>query len=155
MLKVYQGFPLKLNYGENTVLVIRGQGLKYVVSGNGTVQGNITAEWIPGTYKYQVSNVSSIIETGQIEVIINYQLNDAEVKITTTNEDLLAAIQAQLAGRATAAQSSMSVGDKSISYCSLSELLQLREYFKNKVDTENGVHNIENGGKIKYKWSFR
>lgn len=149
MLKVYQGFPLKLNYGQNTILVIRGQGLKYVVPGNDTVQGSITAEWVPGTYKYQVSNVDKIIETGTIEVIINYQLNDADVKITTSNEDLLAAIQAQIAGRATNAQQSLSVGDKSISYCSLSELLQLREYFKNQVDTEKGIHNVENGRKNK------
>lgn len=155
MLKVYQGFDLTLNKKQNSIIVIRGQNIKYVYDANSTIPGSITAEWVPGIYKYQISDTNGILQTGQIQVIINYNLNDAEIKITTGNQDLLAAIQAQIAGRATSAQASMSVGDKSISYCTLTQLLQLREYFKNKVDHEQGKHSPDNGGKIKYRWSIR
>lgn len=155
MLKVYQGFSLTLNKKTNSIIVIRGDGVKYVYQADGSIPSEVTAEWMPGVYRYQISDSEGIFQTGEIQVIVNYNLNDAEVKITTSNEDLLAAIQAQLAGRATAAQSSMSVGDKSISYCSLTELLQLREYFQKKVDEQRGKSNPDNGGKIRYKWSNR
>ena len=74
----------------------------------------------------------------------------------TQNEKLLEAIEAQLAGKATSAQSSMSVGDKSISYCSIDELFRLREYFKKKVAEEKNDPIVEgNQMKIKHVWSMR
>ena len=57
---------------------------------------------------------------------------------------------------ATSAQSSMSVGDKSIAYCSIDELYRLREYFKKKVAEEKNDPIVEgNQMKIKYVWSMR
>jgi len=85
----------------------------------------------------------------------NFALADEEETVKSVNERYLEAIEAQIAGRATRAQASMSVGDKSISYCSLDELLKLKDYFAAKVAKEQGKFQTGNSGKIKYKWSVK
>ena len=70
-------------------------------------------------------------------------------------ETILDAVEATLAGKATTAQSSISVGDKSISYMSVSELMSLREFAKEKIAEENGKFVAGRGAKIIYKWTMR
>lgn len=109
-----------------------------------------------GLYKYQIINDEGIEDSGDFEVIVNFFLADESVQVKSVNELLLEAVEAQIAGKATSAQQSMSVGDKSISYCSIDELFNLRQYFKSKVAEEKGENNIGNDeGKIKYIWSLR
>lgn len=54
------------------------------------------------------------------------------------NKQALLAITAQLQGKATGAQKKIVLGDKSVEYMSLSELLQLKEYFEREVRKEDG-----------------
>lgn len=115
-----------------------------------------TATWIPGKYKYQIINDDEIEDEGEFQILQNFFLTDDFSSVKTQNEKLLDAIEAQLAGKATSAQSSMSVGDKSIAYCSIDELFKLRDYFKKKVAEEKGDSVIEgNQMKIKHVWSMR
>jgi hypothetical protein len=63
----------------------------------------------------------------------NFALANETESVKSAAEKYLEAIEAQIAGKATSAQQSMSVGDKSISYCSIDELLKLKDYFAAKV----------------------
>ena len=54
------------------------------------------------------------------------------------NRIALEAITAYIQGRATAQQRKVQIGDKSIEYSSLSELLQWKRYFEEEVRKEEG-----------------
>ena len=54
------------------------------------------------------------------------------------NRIALDAINAFLCGRATSQQRRVQIGDKSIEYSSLSELLQWKRYFEEEVRKEEG-----------------
>ena len=54
------------------------------------------------------------------------------------NRIALEAITAYIQGRATAQQRRVQIGDKSIEYSSLSELLQWKRYFEQEVRKEEG-----------------
>ena len=54
------------------------------------------------------------------------------------NRIALEAITAFIQGRATAQQRRVQIGDKSIEYSSLSELLQWKRYFEQEVRKEEG-----------------
>lgn len=54
------------------------------------------------------------------------------------NRIALEAIVAFIQGRATAQQRRVQIGDKSIEYSSLSELLQWKQYFEQEVRKEEG-----------------
>ena len=54
------------------------------------------------------------------------------------NRIALEAINAYIQGRATAQQRRVQIGDKSIEYSSLSELLQWKRYFEEEVRKEEG-----------------
>ncbi len=54
------------------------------------------------------------------------------------NRIALEAITAFIQGRATAQQRRVQIGDKSIEYSSLSELLQWKRYFEEEVRKEEG-----------------
>jgi hypothetical protein len=164
MIKIVQGFNLR--YAVKTAesqLVIRGDGIKYVITDIEEADGRFyliadrdtTKEWLVGEYKYQILNAEGIEDEGEFYVMCNFALSDAEESIKSVNEKYLEAIEAQIAGKATKAQQSMSVGDKSISYCTIDELLKLKDYYTNKVKTEQGKYTAGNAGKIKYKWNFR
>lgn len=54
------------------------------------------------------------------------------------NRIALEAITAFIQGRATAQQRKVQIGDKSVEYSSLSELLQWKRYFEEEVRKEEG-----------------
>ena len=54
------------------------------------------------------------------------------------NRIALEAITAYIQGRATAQQIRVQIGDKSVEYSSLSELLQWKRYFEEEVRKEEG-----------------
>lgn len=164
-IKTTQGFifkqPVKT---DSSYMVIKGDETKIVLNSIEQINDKFyivasaeeTANWKPAIYKFQILNNDGIEDSGEIEIIINYALADEYSNVKSKNEILLEAIEAQIAGKATTAQSSMSVGDKSIAYCSINELFMLRDYFKKKVAEENGIQNVDgNEMKIKYKWSYR
>lgn len=165
MIKAMQGFRFKrIVKTPQSKIIVKGDEYKLVLDNVETQDGSFyiteradaTALWTAGKYKYQILNEEGLEEEGDFEILRNYYLADDVESVKTENEKLLDAIEAQLAGKATAAQQSMSVGDKSISYCSIDELLKLKEYFKRKVDEEKGSIIVDgNEIKIKHKWSMR
>ena len=164
MIKIVQGFEYKQPVkNEGSKLVIKGDGIKYVLENTEVIDGityiiasaNETVLWQPGKYKYQILSAEGIDDSGEFEIIHNYLYADEYDTVKSQNEILLEAVEAQIAGKASSAQSSISVGDKSIGYCSIEELFKLRDYFKQKVAEESGKRSSDNSGKIKYKWTFR
>lgn len=80
---------------------------------------------------------------------------NAEDTIKSHWETVLDAVEATLAGKASQAQTNISVGDKSIGYMSVTELLELREFAKEKIAEESGKFVSGNSGKILHKWIMR
>lgn len=164
MIKVVRGYKfIHLVNTSSSKLIIKGENFKAVIN-NFEESGKYyviapateTTAWQAGEYKYQILNDNGIEDEGDLIVIQNYELTDEVTSVKTQNEKLLEAIEAQIAGRATANQQSMTVGDKSIAYCSIDELFKLRDYFKKKVAEENGDATVEGDEmKIKYRWSLR
>lgn len=163
-MKQVQGFTFSYHVdSSDCVLYIIGNGTKIVVDTIEKVanlyflkaSADVTKDWPVGDYKYQLLDTNGIVEEGEFIVLRNFAFSDDETEVKSRNELILEAIEAQLAGRATSAQSSMSVGDKSISYMSIDELLKLRSYFKEKVDKEQGKYSAGNAARIKYVWKVR
>ena len=160
-IKITRGFQFKKEVpNEFCVLVLKSDSEKLTITNIENQDGKlylicyseITSDFNPGYYKYQLIDNVGIIESGDAEVIQNYLLAEQGQSVKSHNQILLDAIEAQLAGVATSAQSSITVGDKSISYMSINELLKLRQYYKNKVDEQEGKRNPNNEGKILYRW---
>ena len=65
-------------------------------------------------------------------------MSEASSQEKSPNRIALEAITAYIQGRATAQQRRVQIGDKSIEYSSLSELLQWKRYFEEEVRKEEG-----------------
>lgn len=163
-MKHTQGFSFNYKVpSASAKIVIRDTGLKIIIStiyqhNNEyylTATTEETSAWPSGNHRYQLLDNNGVIEEGKFEVAKNFLLTDENTCIKSSNELYLEAIEATIAGKATAAQSSMSVGDKSIQYMSVDELLKLREYFKAKVEQEQNKYSANNRGRIKYVWQMR
>lgn len=163
-INITQGYAFKMQVQRDSAkLIFIKSGLKYtidtIILEDGkyylTATGNETKTFEKGLYRYQLQDDENIIGEGSLNVILNFDLADDSTEVLSENQILLNAIEAQIAGKATVAQQSMSVGDKSISYYSITDLLKLRDYFKAKVDEENGKLNKNDGFSIKYQWSLR
>ena len=115
----------------------------------------VTKNWSVGKFKYQILNDEGIEDSGDIEILPNFALMDEDESVRGHWEVVLDAVEATLAGKATQAQTNISVGDKSIGYMSVSELLELREFAKEKIGEENGKFVSGNGAKILHKWVMR
>lgn len=144
--------------------MIKSDDVKIVLNNPQNIDGKLyliasketTSQWKSGSYKYQIINDEYIESSGQIEIMKNYLLTDEYETVKSHNELMLDAITAQIEGRATAAQQSMTVGDKSISYCTIEELFTLKSYFEKLVAEEQGESVVDgNELKIKYRWSLR
>lgn len=159
--KITRGFTFSMEVpNEFCVLVLKSDIDKITLTNIRNKDGklylicdsNVTATFTPGWYQYQLIDNLGIVQSGETEVIQNYLLADQGQTVKSRNQILLQAVEAQLAGVATAAQSSITVGDKSISYMSISQLMRLRQYYKNKVNEEQGKRNSNNQGRILYRW---
>lgn len=65
-------------------------------------------------------------------------MSETSIQEKSPNRIALEAITAFIQGRATAQQRRVQIGDKSIEYSSLSELLQWKRYFEEEVRKEEG-----------------
>lgn len=96
-----------------------------------------THEFNIGKYKYQQqTSDGEIIIEGVIELKQNLAYADEDFDPRTNTEITIEAIEAMLENRATAQQKKVQVGDKSIEYSSLDELLKWREHFKKQLRKE-------------------
>lgn len=163
IIKITRGFEFKYEVqNEFCQLVLKSDTQKICVSNIAVYDGKYylfatdeeTKKFRPNSYKYQILDSTGIIQEGSATVKQNFLLADENESVKSQNEIILEAIQSQLAGIATQAQQSISVGDKSISYMSFTELLQARQFFKKKVAEQKHEHVAGNEGKIKYKWGI-
>lgn len=164
MIKFTKGFIFRYRVKtSSSKMIIKGDFEKYtcenvVEKDDGFYieeSADVTKKWDVGVFKYQILNDEDVEDEGEIQILQNFALMDEAESVRSHWETILDAIEATLAGKATAAQSSISVGDKSISYMSVSELLSLREFAKEKIAEENGKFVSGNGAKILYKWTMR
>lgn len=119
-----------------------------------TSSADDTKKYRAGDYKYQILDADGIVEQGNAVVKQNFALTDQNESVKTKSQVILEAIEAQIAGVATSAQTSIHVGDKSISYMSFDQLMKAREFFKKKVAEQKKIHVAGNQGRIKYRWSY-
>ena len=164
MIKCTRGFLFRYRVKTpSSKLIIKGCNVKYtcenVVEKDNSfyieVPVDVTKTWSVGKFKYQILNDEGIEDEGEIQILQNFALMDEDESLKSHWEVVLDAVENTLAGKATAAQSSISVGDKSIGYMSVSELLELRSFAKEKISEENGKFVPGNGAKIIYKWTMR
>lgn len=120
--------------------VIPGGTIHRFTVSDGAVTLNTTG-FTPGRYHSQWLGELGVISSGTFEVRLSLATGTSAVDPRSTAEITLEAIDAMLAGRATAQQKKIQVGDKSIEYSSLGELLSWREHFARLVAKENG-HNV-------------
>ena len=164
MIKITRGFLLRYRVKtHNSKLIIKGDFAKYtcenVVEKDNSFYieepADVTKNWSVGKFKYQILNDEGIEDSGDIEILPNFALTDEDESVRGHWEVVLEAIENTLAGKATQAQTNISVGDKTIGYMSVSELLELREFAKEKISEENGKFVSGKGAKILHKWVMR
>ena len=163
-MKIVKGFLFRWKVKTpSSKMIIKGDNLKYtceniVSSDDGyylTESADVTKNWSVGKFKYQILNDEGIEDENDIEILQNFSLMDEDESAKSHWETILEAIEATLAGKATNSQTNISVGDKSIGYMSVSELLELRSFAKEKIAEEKGKFVAGNGAKILHKWVMR
>lgn len=108
-----------------------------------------------GIAQYQLFQDNQLKEWGTCQVIPNLYL-DPNQESRSRYRIIVEAIEAKLAGTATRAQRQVKVGDKQIQYMSASELLGLLDYFRKKMNEDEGlIDPATNELKIKYQWRIR
>ena len=164
MIKFTKGFVFRWKVKtSSSKLIIKGDFAKYtcenVVEKDNSFyieeSAEVTKNWSVGKFKYQILNDEGIEDSGDIEILPNFALMDEDESVRGHWEVVLEAIENTLAGKATQAQTNISVGDKTIGYMSVSELLELREFAKEKISEENGKFVSGKGAKILHKWVMR
>ena len=164
MIKCTRGFLFRYRVKTpSSKIIIKGDFAKYtcenvVSSDDGyyiEVPADVTKNWSVGVFKYQILNDEGIEDEGDIQILQNFALMNEDESVRGHWEVVLEAIENTLAGKATQAQTNISVGDKSIGYMSVSELLELRSFAKEKIAEEKGKFVAGNGAKILHKWVMR
>ena len=163
-MKIVKGFVFRYRVKTpSSKMIIKGDFVKYtcenVVEKDNSFYieepADATKNLETGVFKYQILNDEGIEDSGDIEILPNFALMDEDESVKSHWETILEAIEATLAGKATSAQTNISVGDKSIGYMSVSELLELREFAKEKISEEKGKFVSGKGAKILHKWVMR
>ena len=164
MIKCTRGFVFRWKVKTNSSkMIIKGDFAKYtceniVQKDDGfyiEVTSDVTKKWDAGVFKYQILNDVGIEDSGDIEILPNFALMEEDESVKSHWEVVLDAVEATLAGKATNSQTNISVGDKSIGYMSVSELLELREFAKEKIGEEKEKFVPGNGARILHKWVMR
>ena len=108
-----------------------------------------------GLAQYQIFQNNLLKEWGTCQVIPNLYLDPTQ-ESRSRYRVIVEAIEAKLAGTATKAQRQVKVADKEIQYMSASQLFSLLDYFKKKMNEEEGlIDPATNQLKIKYQWRIR
>ena len=163
-MKIVKGFLFRYRVKTpSSKIIIKGDFVKYtcenVVEKDNSFYieepSEVTKNWSVGKFKFQILNDEGIEDSGDIEILPNFALMDEDESVRGHWEVVLDAVEATLAGKATNSQTNISVGDKSIGYMSVSELLELRSFAKEKIAEENGKFVAGNGAKILHKWVMR
>lgn len=97
-----------------------------------------TSEWVAGKYYLQYMNGDEILKTDAINIKQNLAYVDGDFDPRSQYEVVIEAIDAMLQNRATAQQKRIAIGDKSIEYSTLNELLHWRKYMVEQLRKEQG-----------------
>ena len=98
-------------------IIIKGDFAKYtcenvVSSDDGYYieeSADVTKTWSVGKFKYQILNNEGVEDSGDIEILPNFALMDEDESVRGHWEIVLEAIENTLAGKATSAQTNISV----------------------------------------------
>lgn len=93
-----------------------------------------TSGFVPGIYTYQVINETGLEAQGKLKVKPNLLYAD---DIASYWKKVVDAIDKKLAGKADEIADSVTVGDKSIRYMSIDELLKLRNFALQRLSEED------------------
>ena len=117
-MKIVKGFLFRYRVKtHNSKLIIKGDFAKYTCEN--IVQkddgfyieepSEVTKNWSVGKFKFQILNDEGIEDSGDIEILPNFALMDEDESVRSHWEVVLDAIEATLAGKATSAQTNISV----------------------------------------------
>lgn len=99
-----------------------------------------TAAYTAGFYNYVVyvsdGTNQYTLEQGTVEIKQRFDLSTSPVTTSTHARTVLAAVEAVIEGRATKDQESYSIAGRSLSRTPISDLLTLRDYYKERVMKE-------------------
>ena len=121
-------------------------------------EGDATKDWAPGKYNFQVLGATGILDKGQIKVLANLEYSD---EVEGYWQKVLKAVEDTIAGKATAASQSVTIGDKSITSYSIDQLFKLRDFILKKIaeeeEEETGEQMVtpNDEHRIKYFWRAR
>lgn len=107
-----------------------------------------------GRYNYQIITDGKVDEEGIINIKANLLYSST---VDSYWKKALKAVEDRIAGKAIDPANDITVGDKKITYYSLNQLLELRDFIKQKIAEEDEEEGIEtsspNNGKVMfYKW---
>ena len=151
MIRLTQGFNFALPVkSQNSVLAFISPIAKYVISDvlvDGSTYALIadkecTSQMIPGKYAYQLQDQSGVLESGDLFVMKNIALAEPSTFMSIWQK-ALRDIDDIIAGRAQSSTNSVTVGDKTVHYSSLSELLKLRDYILARLREEQREEGLE------------
>lgn len=97
-----------------------------------------TTDWNADTYYIQYVKENEIIKTDKITLNQNLLFVDDDYDPRSQYQIVIEAIDAMLQNRATAQQKKIQVGDKSIEYSTLQQLLQWRKYMVEQMRKQQG-----------------
>ena len=118
MIKFTKGFVFRWKVKtSSSKMIIKGDFVKYtceniVEKDDGFYieeTSEVTKKWDVGTFKYQILNDEGIEDSGDIEILPNFALLDEDESVRGHWEVVLEAIENTLAGKATSAQTNISV----------------------------------------------
>lgn len=96
------------------------------------------SDFVAGDYHYQTLAGGNVTASGKLTILQNLAHAAEDFDPRSVAEITIDAIDSMLAGRATAQQRKIQVGDKSIEYSSLDELKKWRAFFVNQLRKEQG-----------------
>lgn len=97
-----------------------------------------TTDWNADTYYLQYIKGNEVIKTDKITLNQNLLFVDDDYDPRSQYQIVIQAIDAMLQNRATAQQKKIQVGDKSIEYSTLQQLLQWRKYMVEQLRKQQG-----------------
>ena len=139
MLQCYNYSTLQIKHSKADSIAIKKVGIAVkvydVVNGVASID---TDSWDAGQYSIQFFVGNQVIDQDILIVKQNLKHTTANYDPRSEAQKILEAINAVLQGRATAGQYHVKVGEKEISYCSYSQLMQWKNYYEKQVAKELG-----------------
>ena len=165
MIKLLQGTNFQIKVPDNSCQFVATDGINKIIVSDILADtdeniyliasSEITKDWNPTAYDYQIINENGLVESGRFRVLPNLLYWST---VDSYWKTVVKQIEKRLAGKAIDAAYSVSVDGKSISYMSTTDLQRLLDFAKNKVAEEEAEeegkdpHDKNDQGVIRYIW---